>query len=379
LKPNQPLPFLNSMRDDPERSSKSQPEGNVDPEALVSEGNRIQSGDGITPENTRAFTLFSQAALAGHAEAQFQVAECLRLGRGVQKDEAQARAWLLKSAGARFVKACIHLGVLYQRSGSRDDDQAIRWFQKAAEAGSRGACAVLAGIYKERSDLVWEPPPVYFDMLVQEAESIYFSTKGDGITEPATRAFGMFLRAAEAGISEAQNYLGLCYQDGDGVRKDGAEAARWLRMAAEQGNALAQNNLATCYSDAIGVPQDYAEAVRWFLKAGEQGQAKAQNHLGVCYANGLGVPKDLVEAARWHRQAADQGHDWAQFSLRLCYRDGTGVERDPAQAYRWLQLAADQGHEKASQKLASLVGVMSPSEGEAGQRLYKEDKPSYER
>ena len=87
----------------------------------------------------------------------------------------------------------------------------------------------------------------------------------------------------------------------------------------------------------------------------------------------------LDEQSAYFGISRGQRHDWAQFSLGLCYRNGTGFERDPAQAYRWLQLAADLGHEKASQKLASLVGVMSPSECEAGQQLYKEGKTSHER
>ena len=88
---------------------------------------------------------------------------------------------------------------------------------------------------------------VDLDALVRDGETLYFCSKGDGITEVTTRAFRLFLRAAEGGHSEAQNYLGFCYRDGYGVQQNYAEAVRWWRMAAEQGNAMAQNNLATCY------------------------------------------------------------------------------------------------------------------------------------
>jgi TPR repeat protein len=128
----------------------------VDLDALVQEGKRFQGGHGITPESMRAFSLFYQAALAGHSEAQYLVSECYHLIRGVKRDEAQALAWLRKSAQSGFVKAFIRLALFYQRSVPKNDEEAIKWYQKAAEAGSNTACILIAGIYKDRNDVAGE-------------------------------------------------------------------------------------------------------------------------------------------------------------------------------------------------------------------------------
>jgi uncharacterized protein len=114
------------------------------------------------------------------------------------------------------------------------------------------------------------PTPVDFDALVREAKKLYRS-KGGGMTEENIRAFKLFLRAAEAGHSEAQIYLGYCYDKG------------------------------------LGVPQDYVEAVKWHRKAAEQWDESAQVCLGWCYRYGNGVPIDIVQAYKWFQLAADQG------------------------------------------------------------------------
>ena len=90
------------------------------------------------------------------------------------------------------------------------------------------------------------PAPVDLDALVREAKRLYRS-KGDGMTEENIRAFKLFLRAAEAGHSEAQYYLGCAIASAKGCHKTHEEAVKWYRKAAEQGNADAQNSLGYCY------------------------------------------------------------------------------------------------------------------------------------
>jgi hypothetical protein len=117
---------------------------------------------------------------------------------------------------------------------------------------------------------------------------------------------------AEQGDADAQNNLGLMYDNGEGVPEDDAEAVRWYRLAAEQGDAFAQDNLGSMYENGAGVPEDDAEAVRWYRLAAEQGDAFAQNNLGFMYDNGEGVPEDDVLAYMWWNLAAAQGDEDAQ-------------------------------------------------------------------
>ena len=94
-----------------------------------------------------------------------------------------------------------------------------------------------------------------------------------------------------------------------------AQTVDELKRNAEQGDADAQNDLGICYENGVGVPQNYTEAVKWYRKSAEQGNATAQNNLGLCYENGVGVTKDLNKAIEWYRKAALQGSEDAKRKL----------------------------------------------------------------
>ena len=179
--------------------------------------------------------------------------------------------------------------------------------------------------------------------LVREGKRLYLSN-GQGMTEENIRAFGLFLRAAEAGHSEGQYNLGCCYWHGRGVPQDHVAAAKWYRKAAEQGDAPGQNTLGCCYRDGQGVPQDYVEAVKWYRKAAEQGHAAGQTNLGFCYGDGQGVPQDYNEEFNWYRKAAEQGDATGQNNLGYCYKNGEGVPKDDVEAVKWYRKSAEQGN-----------------------------------
>jgi TPR repeat protein len=112
------------------------------------------------------------------------------------------------------------------------------------------------------------------------------------------------LQAANRGDADAQNALGVAYDDGDGVAQDSARALEWYRKAAEQGHAAAQNNLAFMYEVGRGVSLDYDEALRWYRRSAEQGWPAAQVSLGLMYAGAAGVERDFTEALTWFEIAA---------------------------------------------------------------------------
>ena len=120
------------------------------------------------------------------------------------------------------------------------------------------------------------PAPVDLDALVREAKRLYRS-KGDGMTEENIRAFKLFLRAAEAGHSEAQFYLGWCYRDGQGVPQDYVEAVKWYRKAAEQGHADAQAILVIAMRKAGGCHKTMWKQSSGFAKLPNKGTQDAQS------------------------------------------------------------------------------------------------------
>jgi len=79
---------------------------------------------------------------------------------------------------------------------------------------------------------------------------------------------------------------------------------KWYRKAAEQGDGEAQNNIGVMYENGQGVWEDYAAAVEWYARAAEQGVPRAQNNLAIMYATGKGVAQDLFTAYIWFDIAA---------------------------------------------------------------------------
>ena len=177
---------------------------------------------------------------------------------------------------------------------------------------------------------------------------------GLGVNEDDVEAVKWYRKAAEQGLRSAQNNLGNRYYNGEGVEQNYTEAVKWYRKAAEQGEKYGQYNLGFCYYHGNGVDKDYTEAVKWCQKAAEQGNSSAQNHLGHCYYNDEGVDKNYTEAVKWFRKAAEQGHKYAQYNLGLCYQHGNGVTKNLTEAKKWYQKAADQGYEDAKVQLVNI-------------------------
>lgn len=154
------------------------------------------------------------------------------------------------------------------------------------------------------------------------------------------------MEAAERGDAVAQMKVGLAYDR----MQDFETAAHWYALAAEQGLSEAQNNLGVMYKDGQGVEQDYMEAARWFRLAAEQGNTLAQLNLGWLYHAGKGVREDADSARFWYTLAAEKGHDTAQLNLGILCLQGA----DTTIATHWLQQAAKQGNSGAQRILKKL-------------------------
>lgn len=143
------------------------------------------------------------------------------------------------------------------------------------------------------------------------------------------------MEAAIQGDAQAQLRLGIACDEA----ADYAEAVKWYRLAAQQGLPQAQNNLGVMYKDGQGVAQDYGQAVAWFQKAAHQGNLLALSNLGYMYQAGLGVARDYAAARRCYMEAARRGHSVAQKNLAIMYRDGLGMPVDSDSARYWYQQA----------------------------------------
>jgi TPR repeat protein len=215
---------------------------------------------------------------------------------------------------------------------NKDYVEAVKWIREAAELGLAQAQDHLGVMYDN----------------------------GKGVTENDQEAVKWYRKAAKQGLAKAQNNLGVMYLQGQGITQNGLEAAKWFHKAAEQKNVNAQTNLGVMYMNGQGITQDNQEAVKWYRKAAEQGFAQAQFNLGVMYEFGKGVTEDKQEAVKWFRKAAEQGFAKAQYHLGVMYANGEGVTEDDQRAVQWFRQAAEQGHAQAQYDLG---GMYRRSEG----------------
>ncbi len=160
---------------------------------------------------------------------------------------------------------------------------------------------------------------------------------------------------AEGGNKTAQYSLGKLLEIGGGqVQPDLGEAAKWYQRAADQGVSAAQNNLGLMYAQGRGVPRDVARAAQLWLVAAEKDHTIAQFNLGLAYFRGEGVAKNQSQATGWFRRAGELGLASAQYAMGQVIRMGLVSGGNEAEALGWYEMAAAQGDKKAQAQAEEL-------------------------
>lgn len=266
-----------------------------------------QEAKKLTPE--QEFQGLLKRAESGDAEAQFEVGRKIFHGRGVAKNEVEAKEWWEKAAGQGYVAAERNLGKVYYNGDANvkvDYKEAAKWFQKAAAKNDPNA---------------------------------------------------MFA-------------IGWMYANGHGVEKDRGQVAVWYQKAAALNDEGAQYYLGEMHFEGFAVEKDVAKAVELFKKSAASGYSSAQLRLGHLYANGIGVPKDSVKAVEWWEKAAIQGDVGAQANLGWAYGAGEGVSKDLVLAYAWSNLAAKDSNQEVAIRNRNLYEAqLPPAEKGEAQRL----------
>lgn len=125
----------------------------------------------------RAVQEWRAPAEAGDADAQFNLAQAYKLGRGVPVNLATAQGWYEKAADQGHEQAQANLGLILFQNGDRD--KAMPWIRKAADLGEPRAQYVLG--------------------------TALFN--GDFAPKDWPRAYALMTRAAAAGLPQAANSL----------------------------------------------------------------------------------------------------------------------------------------------------------------------------
>lgn len=113
--------------------------------------------------------------------------------------------------------------------------------------------------------------------------------------EEHQQALKMLEQAAEAGLKEAQAYLGVFYTKDSHL--DPQKAVKYLRKAAENGDAQSRFHLGVCYESGFGVDLNLPEAIKHYEKAASKGHGAAQEMLSSIYRKQM---EDLLHRRLHH-------------------------------------------------------------------------------
>ncbi|CAJ0929921.1 unnamed protein product [Ranitomeya imitator] len=160
-----------------------------------------------------AFHFFQESAAAGYIKAQYNTAVCYERGKGVGKDLSKAAELYLLAARGGHQQAKYRYARYLLNVKPEDTPSAVKMLQEAAEAGVKEAQAYLGVFYSKKSHLDPEKAAKYFWM------------------------------AAENGDVQSRYNLGVCYERGFGVATSGPEAVRHFERAAKSGHEASRQKL----------------------------------------------------------------------------------------------------------------------------------------
>ncbi len=121
-------------------------------------------------------------------------------------------------------------------------------------------------------------------------------------------AFEWYLKAAEAGLTAAQTFVGESYLYADGVSRNYESAFSWLSKAADNADTQAEFTLGQIYLNGEGRDKDISSAIFWFNKAALKEHSMSINNLAWLYATSAkGGFFNVKKARYWSQKLKDNG------------------------------------------------------------------------
>lgn len=289
-------------------------------------------------ETAPAISVLEAAANGGDGGAAYVLGRLAWSGFGAARDDEKALSWIRRAFENKFTFAASMHASMRWRDGQPTSGhaEAFRWLEEA-----------------ERS----APDPVG-NIALRLGEAYWY---GLGIAEDKARAAEYFARAASAGLSRANLWLG--FRDFD--RGDhGAAVAAWARAAAA-GSADAQFRLYSASREGQGTPHDWKLAANWLLRAARQNYGPAMTSVGYHYSRGDLFPQNRGEFLKWSLRSAMAGQAVGMYNAGIVFAS------DPATmplAYLFYNLAAARGYEAAREwrdRTAAMISAQHFAEMQA--------------
>jgi len=171
----------------------------------------------------------------GDPDAQYNLGQAYKMGRGVPADMHIAQTWYEKAAQQGHAQAAANLGLILFQNGERQ--RAMPWIRKAAEAGDPRAQYVL-GTALFNGDLIGKDWPRAYALMSRAA--------AQGFPPAAAN-----LQSMDQYIPEAQRRQGLVLADQ--IERSANAGGRPIRVAGQPGprTVLSPNNALTSTMPAL--------------------------------------------------------------------------------------------------------------------------------
>lgn len=299
------------------------------------------------PDYAAALPLLTRAAATGHAEAAFQLANCLFYGHGTAADRQTAVALLQQAAAAGHHYAHYNLLQLQEADGAAVKTL-LPAYTRMAEAGFLPAQLRLMQYFSDNKHPAAQHWAEKAAAQHHPAAQYWLARHYQHAPRPdLARSHMLYQQAAAQGLAEAHWQLGNQYRHGQAVEQDHAKAIEHLRQAAESGLRGAQTALA----ELLQQQGEHAAAFDWFQRAADHHDPDAHAALAQIYLLGQHTERDPALARRHAEAAAARQHPEALRLLGDIHRYGLGTEADAERARGYYQHAADLGNSAAHQNL----------------------------
>lgn len=291
------------------------------PDAAYFIGFNLIYGINCDKNERQGFSYLRKSADAGNIRAKVDLALCYMDGKGIPTDMEKGIMLLHQLRDTQNSKAQYRLGLIYHLDKYKDyvthnDSIALQYLMKAAKAGHSAAQDYVGDFY-------------------------YY---GNSVPVDYKEASHWYELSAKKGNVHASSQLGAMYYWGKGVDEDLDKSFHYLKTAADKGNTFSQYMLYRFYF-ANGPYKDYEMGRRYLEKAAESGDVEAQKLLSRMYMSDFGF-NDEYKFVYWMKKAAEQGDAEAEriYGEAILYLGNDKVlKKDSAEALKWLNQAATHG------------------------------------
>ncbi|MEG1979942.1 MAG: SEL1-like repeat protein [Victivallaceae bacterium] len=243
-----------------------------------------------TPQELQiAIALLQQAAAGNDPTAIRKLADCYRIGFGVEIDLKKMFELLQQGAAANDSESIGKLAHAYERGLGTEIDLAMaqKLYMQAAENNDPMAQYKLGCLLKTGTDTLPQDEAAALECFKISArqgyppalQKLYEYYRQKNEAEASGQAAKYLLIGANTGEPELEKLMGLELIKGELFPRNEEKGFEWINRAARQGNASAQRELAYCYYNGIGVEQDDQAGLRWSKAAAANGDETSRKLL----------------------------------------------------------------------------------------------------